>query len=128
MQRFALPTNVKLEGVTLFLEAEADGMESLRPLFIRTGARLALGAIFDVGHLAGLFRPPGDMDHAIAMLRRHDLAAVIVQTVADDQGDFPVMEVVDVGPGDGRRQRDIARKLLPQITKFVALVPDVIAG
>src|SRR4051812_40575074 len=78
MQRLALPADVKLEGVPLLLKTEAQRMKNLRALFARAGARLALGAVLDIGHWPRLFRPPGDMDHAVAVLGGHDLAAVIV--------------------------------------------------
>src|SRR5215471_11467178 len=66
MKRLALPADVKLELIALLLDADAGGMESLRPLFIGTQPRLPGGAVFDIGHLAAFFRAPGDMDHAIA--------------------------------------------------------------
>src|SRR5471032_193996 len=115
MQRLALPADVKLESVTLLLDANAGGMESLRPFLVGAEARLARGAIFDIGHLAALLGTPGDMDHAVAVLGGHDLAAVIVQAVADQQRHLAVMEVVDIGPVHTGRQRNIAAHLLPQI-------------
>ena len=128
MDRLALPAYPELELVALLLDAEARGMDRLLAAFARAGYGLARGAMRPACHVASLLGAPGDVRHAIAMLGRDDFAGIVVQAVTDDQRHLAVVEIVHVRPRHAGRQRNIAGHLVPEEMKFVALVPDVIAG
>ncbi len=97
------------------------------PAFCRAGRRLTRRAVGDVGHHARLLAAPGDVQHAIAVLGRDDLAESSSRLSRIISATLRSWKSSMFGHHAGR-QRDIARHAVPQKMKLVALVPDVIAG
>src|SRR3984885_3869256 len=76
-----------------------------------------------------LFRPLCEMHHARAVFAGHDLFGVVVEVLTDDQHQLAVVwRILGNRKAGIRRKGDIAGHFLPEITKLVAGVPDVVAG
>src|SRR5438045_228381 len=56
------------------------------------------------------------------------VSSVVAQTLADDKHSLAVVIPLGIGIGDVGGEADVARHALPQISKLVARVPDIVAG
>ena len=91
------------------------------------GKSAATNPILHVLHANVLLRTLRQVNHAGPMQRNQCLFGIVFQALANHQHRFPVTVSVRIWIRNVRCQRNIARHLLPQITEFVARIPDVIA-
>ena len=68
------------------------------------------------------------LDHAGPMRRDDDLRRVVVEILADHEHRLAIAVAVRIGVGDVGGQGHVARHPLPEKTKLVAVIPDVVAG
>jgi len=126
---FAFQADVEGKGVAAFFKADSfchHVDQAVGTGSARTAS--AADAILHVFYADVLLGALGQLDHAQAMQCHDDLLGVIVEILADDEDRFAISITVGVGEGDVGGQGSIAGELLPEEAKFVAGVPDVVAG
>jgi hypothetical protein len=69
-----------------------------------------------------------ELDHSLAVERDHHLFGVVLERLADHEHRFAVAVALGIRKGDVRRDRHVARQLLPQEPELIARIPDVVAG
>ena len=68
------------------------------------------------------------LDHARTVQRGDGLLGIILEILANDEHCLAIPVTCGVGKGNVGGERNIARHLLPQITKLIPRVPHVVTG
>jgi hypothetical protein len=116
---FALQADEDRDGIAMLFDSDALRFDP------GEGAPEAVLHVLDERPFV---RTPRQVDHAHPVLADHGFFGVVVEILPNHQDYFAIAIAVRVREGDVGCELNIAGHFLPQETKLIARVPDVVTG